>query len=209
MSARGRGLWVGLIVVALAVGVIGGYFGQAGQVAALQREAATAQESKAMLEAELASAQESKAMLQAELDQAKADLATAIESKAMLEEELKVATVPIAFASESGQMIHDAWLLIAPVGQGKFAVVIRAEGLDATAPDDVYLLEGVTRSDMQTLPLGPTLEASEFVADDAGGALYWVILDQDPRTTFEKIVLLLLPGMSMEQAVLLATASFG
>ncbi len=183
---------IAAVLVALVIGVAAGYFVRAGELSLVQ--------------AELAKASESKGMLEEELSGLMGKLQKANESKAMLEEELRGKTVPFAFASEKDRMIHDAWLFIAPVGQDKWAVIIRAEGLDYS-PDGIYLVEGVTRTEpMQMFPIGPTEAASEFHADQNGVGVFWVVVDKDPRIIFEKIVILFLPGMSMQNAVLVATA---
>jgi hypothetical protein len=138
------------------------------------------------------------------------DLSHAIESNNMLKEELGNLTVPIVFVPESGQMIHDTWLLVAPIGQGKFGVTIHAEGLEDTKGDGIYLVEGVMKGQpTRMVPLGQTLDSSEFHADSKGVGNLWVATNQDPRSTFDKVLLLFLPGMSMERAVLLATAKLG
>lgn len=196
MQAKTSSILVVAAIVALVVGIAVGYFVRAGEVSALQQD--------------VAKAIESKGMIQAELDQTKADLEKAKESKGMLEAEIQGKTVPIAFVPESGQMIHDAWIFIAPLEQGKFAVAIHVEGLEHTGPEDVYLVEGVTRTEpMQMIPIAPTAAASEFHADSNGNGLYWAVLDNDPRESFDKILLLYLPGMQMERAQLLATAKLG
>lgn len=132
------------------------------------------------------------------------ELEKAKESKAMLEEELKAATVAIPLNTESGQMAHDIWLLIAPLRDGKYVVVVRAEGLEQNG---AYIVEGVTRtSQMQTVPVAATAMESEFLPDQQGKGFYWIVLDSDPRVTFEKVLLLFLPDMQMQNAVLVASA---
>lgn len=142
-----------------------------------------------------------------EVTKLQGDLSHAIESNNMLKEELGNLTIPIAFVHESGQMIHDTWLLVAPIGQGKFGVTIHAEGLEDTKGEGIYLVEGVMKGQpTRMVPLGQTLDNSEFHANSKGVGTLWIIPSQDPRSTFDKVVLLFLPGMSMERAVLLATA---
>ncbi len=131
------------------------------------------------------------------------ELLKAQESKNMLEEELKAKTVGLAFVAESGQMAHDLWLIIAPLKGGKYAVTIRGEGLDQKG--GIYLVEGIQRADKKMVPLAPSMQGSEFAADEKFNGLYWVVLDKDPRATFEKLVLLFLPGMQMEKAILVAS----
>lgn len=213
MVTLGTGVLAALIVVGLAVGSGVGYFVRAADVFTLQRDVATATESKGMIQAELdqakadlAKAKESKGMIEEELKAAKANLAKAIESKSMLEAELKGKPVAIPFVAEKGQMAHDLWLIIAPVEGGKYAISIRAEGLEAKG---VYLVEGVTRTVMKAVPVATTVPASEFVADEKGNGLYWLVLDKDPHATFEKILILFLPEMQMERAVTVASATLG
>ena len=175
---------VSISIIALLVGLGAGYFARTSEVSALENN--------------VAKAIESKGMLQAELDAVKAK--RAVEGKA----------VAIPFEPEPGLMFHDGWLLITQRGDGKFTVVIRSEGFDKTGPEDAYLIEGVTRTEpMQMVPIGTTLDASVFHADQNGHGFYWIVLDKDPRVTFDKILILYLPGMSMERAALVATAKLG
>ena len=136
-------------------------------------------------------------------------LSKANENSVMLRAEMLNQTMPIAFKPESGQMIHDAWLLVAPVGNGRYLVAVHAEGLDHTSSEGAYLIEGVTKTAMQMVPLGANASASEFEAGSNGIGQYSVILNVNPNMTFEKIEILFLPGMSMEHAALVATATLG
>lgn len=179
-------------VVALVVGVAAGYLARTGEISAFEKD--------------LTKAKEGKGMIEEELKAAKANLAKATESKSMLEAELKGKPTAIRLIPEKGQMAHDLWLIIVPVEGGKYAVSVRAEGLEAKG---VYLVEGVTRTVMKAVPIAPTVPASEFAADEKGNGLYWVILDMDPRVTFEKILILFLPEMQMEKAVMVAAATLG
>ena len=179
-------------VIALIVGAAGGYFSRSGEVSTLANQLASKTDTAIMREEELMG-------VKAELEKAK-------ESKSMLEAELKARAVPLQLAPEEGQMAHDLWLLTAPLENGKYAIIIRAEGLEGTG---VYLVEGVTRTAMRTIPVAATLEQSEFFAQEDGTALYWTVLEQNPQTSFEKILILHLPDMQMEGAVLVATAAVG
>lgn len=146
-------------------------------------------------------------VLASELSTLQADLQKAKEGKAMLEEELKGMTVAIPFTVESGQMAHDVWSIIAPIQGGKYAVAISAQGLEQ---NEVYIVESVTKgAQMQMVPIASTVPESEFLPDAKGKGLYWIVLDNDPRVTFEKIELLFLPGMQMDKAVLIAVANLG
>lgn len=179
-------------VVALVVGVAAGYLARTGEISTFEKD--------------LTKAKEGKGMIEEELKAAKANLAKATESKSMLEAELKGKPAAVRLIPEKGQMAHDLWLIIVPVEGGKYAISVRAEGLEAKG---VYLVEGVTRTVMKAVPIAPTVPASEFVADEKGDGLYWLVLDKDPRVTFEKILILFLPEMQMEKAVMVAAATLG
>lgn len=177
-------------VVALVIGGAAGYYARGSEVSALEANIAKAVESKKMLEEEVKAVQ--------------ADATKAKEGKAMLEAELNAKTVPVRLNAEKGQMAHDVWLLVAPVAQGKYAVALRAEGLESKG---AYIVDGVTRTEpMQTLPIAGKIPESEFIADENGNGLYWLLLDKDPRVAFEKIIILYLPNMQMDKAVVTATA---
>jgi hypothetical protein len=125
----------------------------------------------------------------------------------MLEEEVANSTVPVALTPQSGMMIHDAWLFVAPVGQGDYAIIVRATGLDMSS-DGAFIVEGVSKTgSMDTLPISGNATTSEFHSDGMGDGVYFTILMANPHTTFESIKLLFLPGMSMTNAELLATAN--
>ena len=136
-------------------------------------------------------------------------LSAAQENNAMLRAEMLNQSAPIAFKAESGQMIHDAWLLVSRLGSGKYVIAVHAEGLDHSSAEGAYLVEGVTRTAMQMVPVGANASASEFEAAKNGLGQYSVIVNMNPNTTYEKIDLLFLPGMSMQNAVLIATATLG
>lgn len=136
-------------------------------------------------------------------------LSKANENSIMLRAEMLNQTTPIAFKAESGQMVHDAWLLVSPAGNGRYVVAVHAEGLDHTSAQGAYLVEGVTKTAMKMVPLGANISLSEFEAGSNGIGQYSVIINLNPNVTFEKIEILFLPGMSMERAVLVATATLG
>ncbi len=173
MVSRGTTLTVAA-VVALLVGVAGGYLVRGADVSSLQDQLSKSQA-----------------------------------SRMMLQEEMQNLTAPVAFKGETGQMIHDAWLLVSSLGNGKYVIAVHAEGLDHPSAQGAYLVEGVTRTAIQMLPVGVNASASEFEAGTNGIGEYSVIVNVNPNTTFEKVELLFLPGMSMEQAVLVATATIG
>lgn len=137
-----------------------------------------------------------------------ASLSSATESNTMLHAELQNGTVGVALTLQPGQMIRSAWLFIAPVGKGQFAVSLHAEGLKLPSSGG-YLIEGVTRQGAKMVPLGPTEIASEFDATNDGVGTYWLVLNQNPSTTYQTIVVLYLAGMQMSNAVLVASAALG
>jgi len=116
-------------------------------------------------------------------------------------------------SAKSGAMISSGWLLAAPTGMmHEYAVSIHATGLE---PNGTYLLEGALMvGAMATVPISSqamgmnTTSASEFQADKNGTGNYWIVLNNNPATTFERVQLFFLPGMSMQNATLIATASF-
>ncbi len=117
-----------------------------------------------------------------------------------------------SFTPKSGAMISNAWLLVAPLGSNNYAVSIHAEGLE---PNGTYLVEGpLSRGSMQVVPISNEsmsmnhVGASEFQANINGTGLFWIQLGSNPMTTFEDLELAYLPGMSMQNATLVATASF-
>lgn len=117
-----------------------------------------------------------------------------------------------AFAPSSGAMIRNALLLTAPVGMNDYAVSIHAEGLVSTG---TYLVEGtLAAGSMQTAPISTqsmtmnTTAASEFQADKNGTGLFWIELVGNPASTFENIQLYFLQGGSMQNEMLIATATF-
>jgi len=116
------------------------------------------------------------------------------------------------FTPESGAMITNAWLLLVPTGMmHEFAVSIHAEGLEANG---TYIVEGtLTSGSMNTVPISTqsmsmnSTSASEFQSDKNGTGNYWLLLDANPATTFENIQLFFLPGMSMQNATLVASVN--
>lgn len=117
-----------------------------------------------------------------------------------------------SFTPKAGAMISNAWLIVASVGMGEYAVVVHAEGLEANGD---YIVEGpLTTGKMQTVPISTesmgmnTTAASEFTADSHGTGLYWIVLNSNPTQAFEAIQLYFLPGMSMQNATLVASVMF-
>ena len=118
-------------------------------------------------------------------------------------------TSAIAFTPAKGQMIHTAWLLIEPSGMGHYALAIHAEGLESTqSMGSDYIVEGAQSSgSMAVVPIGPNATASEFETTSGGVGNFFIILGQNPYTSFENIQIVYLPGMQMTNATVVATAS--
>ncbi|HVB12831.1 MAG TPA: hypothetical protein VNE86_06835 [Nitrososphaerales archaeon] len=121
-------------------------------------------------------------------------------------------TSAYAFASKSGAMINSAWLLAVPIGMHEYAVSVHAEGLETSA---TYILEGALSSGkMATMPISSqsmtmnATSASEFQSNANGTANYWIVLENNPASIFENVQLYLVPGGMMENATIVATASF-
>jgi cytoskeletal protein RodZ len=117
------------------------------------------------------------------------------------------------FTPKSGAMISDAWLLVSSLGMNnEYAVAIHAEGLE---PNGTYFVEGpLSSGSMQVVPISNesmTMSQesdSEFQANANGTGQFWIVLKINPATTFEGIELAFLPGMSMQNAMVVAVASF-
>jgi hypothetical protein len=114
----------------------------------------------------------------------------------------------IQFTPATGQMIHTAWLLIQPAGSGDYAVAIHAEGLENTqAMGSDYIVEAQeSTGSMSVVPIGPNATASEFDTGSQGVGDFFIVLMQNPFTSFENIQLVYLPGMEMANATVVATA---
>jgi hypothetical protein len=115
----------------------------------------------------------------------------------------------IQFTSSTGQMIHTAWLLIQSAGMGDYAVSVHAEGLENTqAMGSVYIVEAEQSSgSMSVAPIGPNATASEFETGSTGVGNFFIVLMQNPFTSFENIQIVYLPAMEMANATVVATAS--
>jgi hypothetical protein len=67
---------------------------------------------------------------------------------------------------------------------------------------------------MQTVPISTqsmmmnTTDASEFTADSQDVGLFWIVLNSNPTHSFEAFQLYYLPGMSMQNAMMVASATF-
>jgi len=119
----------------------------------------------------------------------------------------------LMFTANSGAMISSGWLLALPTGMmHEYAVSIHVEGLE---PNGTYLVEGALMAGaMNTVPISSqsmgmnTTSASEFQASKNGTANYWIVINSNPATAFERIQIFFLPNMSMQNMALVATASF-
>ena len=130
-------------------------------------------------------------------------------SNTMLRGEMQNATLALPLKPQSGQMINTGWVFVSPVGSGDYAVFVHAEGLEPPS-SGAYIVEGVMRGgSMNMVPISANATGSEFDANLNGVGNYWTVLMQDPRTSFEAIDLLYLPGMSMTNAALVATVQLG
>ena len=142
---------------------------------------------------------------QSQVSSLQSSLNQANESVSMLHQEMN-STRAIQLQTKSGQMIHSGWVVIASVGGGDYAVSLHADGLEPPSGGG-YIVEAVQSSgSMNTVPIGANATASEFDAGTDGSGNYWTVLMQNPSTSFESIELVYLPGMSMSQAVVVASA---
>jgi len=118
-------------------------------------------------------------------------------------------TDALQFSPAKGAMIHSAWLLIEPAGMDEFAVSVHAEGLESTqSMGSDYIIEGAQSSgSMSVVPIGPNATASEFGTSSSGVGNFFILLGQNPYSSFENVQIVYLPGMQMTNATVVATAS--
>lgn len=115
----------------------------------------------------------------------------------------------IPFTPAKGQMIHDAWVIIAPLGNGRYVLSIHAQGLEEMSMGS-YLVEGTQHGSNVTVPVGgQNVTLSEFEADSNGNGQFFLILNQNPAMTYDTISLVFLRGMQMTDAIVAATAHVG
>lgn len=119
------------------------------------------------------------------------------------------AETAVQFTPATGQMIHTAWLVIEPTVSGQYALSVYAQGLENTqSMGSDYIIEGAQSSGaMAVVPVGPNATASEFGTSSAGAGSFFVLLNQNPYTSFENIQIVYLPGMEMTNATVVATAT--
>ncbi len=136
------------------------------------------------------------------------EVSSLMNQNSMMHQEMQSMTAAVQLTPASGPMPpHDVWLIVAHVGNVDFAAAFSAQGLEENGS---YLIEGVTRGgQMNMVPITGNAADSEFLPDMHGNGLYWHVLTSDPRVTYEKIVLLYLPNMQMQNAQQVASASLG
>lgn len=119
----------------------------------------------------------------------------------------------VQFVPVAGEMIGSAWVVIEPTGTGEYAVSVYANGLESTQDmGGTYIVEAMRSSgSMATSPIGPSTAGSEFETTSGGVGSYFVLLPQDPYSTYENIQLWHVPGgqMSGSQRVATATLAVG
>ena len=106
--------------------------------------------------------------------------------------------------------IHNAYLIVVPVGGGNWAIEIHAEGLKPTAgTGNIYLIEAQQKGGaMGIAPIhAQNATASEFSVGRDGIGQYFTTLNQDPQATFESVLVVFLGGMQMSNATVIATAT--
>jgi hypothetical protein len=134
-----------------------------------------------------------------------AEVSALMSSNAMMRNEVQsMSGSVISLMPASGPMPpHDVWLIITPMQGGRYAVVLHATGLEANGS---YLVEGVTRGSMNTVPIANNTSDSEFLPDSHGNGVYWHVFDSDLRAQFEMVQLVYLPNMQMQGAMQVASA---
>jgi hypothetical protein len=105
-------------------------------------------------------------------------------------------------------MFGNGWLIVASLGGGDYALTLHATGLESASMGD-YIVEGAQNSgQMATVPIaGSNATLSEFSADSSGNGQFFTILMENPSSAFESVSIVYLPGMEMQNATVVATAS--
>lgn len=118
------------------------------------------------------------------------------------------ASAAVAFVPAHGQMFGNGWLLVAPLGNGSYAVTLHATGLESASMGD-YIVEGAQNSgQMAMVPIaGANATLSEFVADGMGNGQFFTVLHQNPGSIYESVSIVYLPEMEMQNATVVATAA--
>jgi len=113
----------------------------------------------------------------------------------------------VAFNPAHGQMFGIGWLIVAPLGNGSYAVTLYATGLEPSAMGDYIVEAAQNTGQMAMVPIaGTNATLSEFVADSHGNGQFFVVLHQAPTSIYESVSIVYLPGMEMQNAVVVATA---
>lgn len=120
----------------------------------------------------------------------------------------ETAAPAIAFVASSGQMFGQGWLIVAPLENGSYAIAVHATGLEPASMGD-YIVEAAQNSgQMATVPIaGANDTQSEFTADASGVGQFFAVLHEEPSSVFESVSIVYLPGMEMQDAAVVATAS--
>jgi hypothetical protein len=119
----------------------------------------------------------------------------------------KTSPYAVAFAPAHGQMISSGWLIVAPLGNGSFAVSVYAKGLEPPEMGDYIAEAAQNTGQMAVVPIGGTnVTVSEFTTDSHGTGQFFIILHQNPSSLYENVSIVFLPGMHMQNATVVATA---
>lgn len=134
-----------------------------------------------------------------------ASMSESTSSSAMMNQ---TAAQALAFTPAQGQMFGNGWLIVASLGGGDYALTLHATGLESASMGD-YIVEGAQNSgQMATVPIaGSNATLSEFSADSSGNGQFFTILMENPSSAFESVSIVYLPGMEMQNATVVATAS--
>lgn len=134
-----------------------------------------------------------------------ASMSESMSSSAMMNE---TGAQAIPFAPAQGQMFGSGWLIVASLGNGDYALTLHATGLEPASAGD-YVVEGAQNSgQMATVPIaGSNATLSEFTADSSGNGQFFTVLMANPSSAYESVSIVYLPGMEMQNAVVVATAS--
>lgn len=118
------------------------------------------------------------------------------------------APAAVAFVPAHGQMFGGGWLIIAALGNGDYALTLHATGLES-ASMGIYIVEAAQNSgQMAMVPVaGTNATLSEFEADSSGNGQFFTVLMENPHSIFESVSIVYLPGMEMQNATVVATAT--
>lgn len=120
----------------------------------------------------------------------------------------ETAAPAVAFTPAHGQMFGNGWLIVAPLGNGRYAVTLHANGLEPAAMGNYIVEAAQSTGQMAMVPIaGANATLSEFEADNNGNGQFFTILHQSPRSIYESVSIVYLPQMQMTNAVVVATAA--